>query len=348
MFNETQDVVGTGQDGLDLGSSPLHRRTFLTGVATVAAGVAAGGLAPGLSAQAAVTSQNGWPVITSSSSTLLDRGFTAAGQAFPGGVRRGEVSTILRYVATRLNNEVEALRNPGCWGWNYRVIRGGTSYSNHASATAIDCNAPQHPLGSAGTFSAAEVRTIHAILAVCEGTVRWGGDYSGRKDEMHFEINRGPGDPAIARVARKLGGATPPPPPPPAPTGWPTLKQGSTGFQVRSLQHLMVQAGFAIATDGVFGAGTKAAVVAFQGRKGLTKDGIVGPKTWTAAVVTVRSGSRGAAVKGVQSALNAHGSKLVVDGIAGSGTVAAIVAFQRRSGLTADGIAGVKTWNALV
>jgi peptidoglycan hydrolase-like protein with peptidoglycan-binding domain len=163
---------------------------------------------------------------------------------------------------------------------------------------------------------------------------------------MHFEINRGPGDPAIARVAKKLGGGGGNPPP--AASGWPTLQVGSKGFQVRALQFLLVQAGFAITADGVFGANTKAAVVAFQARKGLARDGVVGPKTWAAAVVTVRSGSRGAAVKGVQSALNAHGSHLVVDGIAGSGTVAAIVAFQRRSGLSADGIAGAKTWNALV
>jgi hypothetical protein len=345
MCTEHQDVIGVDQDQPDLAGSLLGRRRFLGGVAVTA--LSAAGLTElALPAQAAVVSQNGWGVITTSSSTALDRGFTAGGEGFPGGVRRGDVSTILRYVASRLDAEVEALHNPGCWGWSYRLIRGGTSYSNHASATAIDCNAPRHPLGSAGTFSAAQVRTIHAILGVCEGTVRWGGDYSGRKDEMHFEINRGPGDPAIARVAKKLGGGGGNPPP--AASGWPTLQVGSKGFQVRSLQFLLVQAGFALTADGVFGANTKAAVVAFQARKGLARDGVVGPKTWAAAVVTVRSGSRGAAVKGVQSALNAHGSSLTVDGIAGSGTVAAIVAFQRRSGLSADGIAGAKTWNALV
>jgi hypothetical protein len=345
MFTEDQDVIGFEQDRPDLTSALLGRRRFLGGVAVTA--LSAAGLTElALPAQAAAVSQNGWGVITTSSSAALDRGFTAGGATFPGGVRRGDVSTILRYVATRFDREVEALHNPGCWGWSYRLIRGGTSYSNHASATALDCNAPRHPLGKAGTFSAAQVRTIHAILGVCEGTVRWGGDYSGRKDEMHFEINRGPGNPAIARVARKLGG-NPPPPPPPA-SGWPTLQLGSKGFQVRSLQFLLVQAGFALTADGAFGANTKAAVVAFQARKGLARDGVAGPKTWEAAVVTVRSGSRGAAVKGVQSALNAHGSKLAVDGIAGSGTVAAIVAFQRRSGLAADGIAGAKTWNALV
>ncbi len=344
MCTEHQDLIGVAQDQPSLDRSLLGRRRFLGGVAVTA--LSAAGLTElALPAEAAVVSQNGWGVITTSSSAALDRGFAAGGEGFPGGVRRGDVSTILRYVASRFDAEVEALHNPGCWGWSYRVIRGGTSYSNHASATAIDCNAPRHPLGKAGTFSAAQMRTIHAILGVCEGAVRWGGDYNGRKDEMHFEINRRPGDPAIARVAKKLGGGGGNPPPP---SGWPTLQVGSKGFRVRSLQFLLIQAGYAITADGAFGAKTKAAVVALQARKGLTRDGIAGARTWAAALVTVRSGSRGAAVKGVQSALNAHGSRLTVDGIAGSGTVAAIVAFQRRSGLSADGIAGAKTWNALV
>lgn len=344
MINDDHLLAGSDQDRPDL-AAPLRRRTLLTGSAAAALGVAAGGLAPALTAQAAEVSQNGWPVLTSSSAAL-DRGFSAGGATFPGGVRRGDVSTILRYVATRFDAEVEALVNPGCWGWASRPIRGGTTISNHASGTALDCNAPRHPLGQVGTFSAAQAARIRAIVAACEGTVRWGGDYSGRKDEMHFEINRAPSSPAIAAVAKKLGGGGGNPPP--ADTGWPTLRQGSTGFRVKCLQFLLVQAGYSIAADGVFGAGTRAAVLAFQGRKGLARDGVVGPKTWAAAVVTVRSGSRGAAVKGVQTGLNAHGARLTVDGIAGSGTVAAIVAFQRSKGLSADGIAGPKTWNALV
>jgi hypothetical protein len=73
--------------------------------------------------------------------------------------------------------------------WNYRTISGSTQYSNHASATAIDLNWTKHPLGSYGTFTAQQVQIIHQILAECSWAVRWGGDYSGRKDEMHFEIN---------------------------------------------------------------------------------------------------------------------------------------------------------------
>ena len=39
-----------------------------------------------------------------------------------------------------------------------------------------------------------------------------------------------------------------------------------------------------ITTDGIFGDRTKAAVATFQDSKGLTKDGVCGPKTWTALI----------------------------------------------------------------
>lgn len=232
--------------------------------------------------------------------------------------------------------------------------QGTSTWSNHASATAVDLNWIRHPYGPSGTFSAAQVRQIRAILAACEGTVRWGGDYTRNKDEMHFEINKRPGDPAIARVARKLGNAAPPPPPPPpapAPSGWPTLRSGSRGFRVKALQLLLTQWGYRLVADGIFGSKTKAAVVAFQARKGLARDGIVGPRTWSKVIITVRRGSRGNAVnavKAVQTSLNARGARLSVDGVAGSKTVAAIVWFQRRNGLATDGIVGPRTWNRLV
>lgn len=54
-----------------------------------------------------------------------------------------------------------------------------------------------------------------------------------------------------------------------------TLKVGSKGAQVKYLQkalHLTV--------DGIFGNGTKAAVIVFQIKHGLTADGLVGANTW--------------------------------------------------------------------
>jgi len=62
---------------------------------------------------------------------------------------------------------------------------------------------------------------------------------------------------------------------------------------------------------------------------------------------TVKKGSQDKeTVKYLQSKLNAVGASLVVDGIFGAKTEAAVIAFQRAKGLTADGIVGPKTWAA--
>ena len=341
-MNHPEDTVLDGYQAAEpVSVRLLSRRTLLRGVAVAGAGAAGAGA---VTAPAwAASSQNGWPAITTSSSSHLNRGFSAAGVAFPGGARQGAVTEILHYVATQFDRHVEKLHSGWCWGWSYRPIRGSSTLSNHASATAIDCNAPRHPLGKVGTFSSAQRAQIEAILRYCEGTVRWGGDYHGRKDEMHFEINAGPSSPLIAKVAKKVGGGGGNPASP-----WPTLKQGSSGFRVTVLQDLLRHRGHAIAVDGVFGPKTKAAVSSFQRAKHLAVDGIAGPKTWAAVIVTVRTGSRGYAVRGAQSALNAHGSHLKVDGVFGSGTHGAVVAFQRAHKLAADGIVGAHTWGALV
>ena len=59
-----------------------------------------------------------------------------------------------------------------------------------------------------------------------------------------------------------------------------TYKQGSTGSVVKSIQQKLKNWGYySGAVDGVYGAKTKAAVVSFQKKNGLTADGIVGAKT---------------------------------------------------------------------
>ena len=253
--------------------------------------------------------------------------------------------TVLGYVAGRVDREVERLVSGWCWGHAYRPIRGASTLSNHASGTAIDVNAPRHPLGSSGTFSATQRARIHAILADCNGVVRWGGDYSGRKDEMHFEINVRPGDARLAALAARVGGGGTPPPAPA--TSWSTVRQGARGFRVVVLQHLLRYRGQSVTADGIFGAVTAGKVVAFQRAHGLVADGIVGRQTWPVLVATVRQGSRGEAVVAAQKALTARGYTATADGIFGAVTAGKVVAYQRAHGLTADGIVGQRTWARL-
>lgn len=74
--------------------------------------------------------------------------------------------------------------------YNYREIRGyeGTGkVSNHASGTAVDINWDKHPLGARGTIPAEKLDGLRARAR--ELQLRWGGDYSGRADEHHVEVN---------------------------------------------------------------------------------------------------------------------------------------------------------------
>jgi N-acetyl-anhydromuramyl-L-alanine amidase AmpD len=64
--------------------------------------------------------------------------------------------------------------------------------------------------------------------------------------------------------------------------GEPLLRVTARGAAVRRLQEALKAAGQHVSVDGIFGQDTLAAVRALQKAKGLTVDGIVGPRTWAA------------------------------------------------------------------
>jgi N-acetylmuramoyl-L-alanine amidase len=65
------------------------------------------------------------------------------------------------------------------------------------------------------------------------------------------------------------------------------LRQGSKGGEVREVQRRLKLWGYYKGSiDGVFGAGTRSAVVAFQKKNGLTADGVVGKSTYKALGMT--------------------------------------------------------------
>jgi hypothetical protein len=77
------------------------------------------------------------------------------------------------------------------WSWAVRVIRDGEAGSNHGSGTAGDVNATKWPLGSEASvyLTADEIARVNTKLKEYRGCIRWGANYTGRKDPMHFEIN---------------------------------------------------------------------------------------------------------------------------------------------------------------
>lgn len=143
----------------------------------------------------------------------------------------------------------------------------------------------------------------------------------------------------------------------------PTLSLGDQGEDVKTVQRRL-----RLPADGRFGPRTKRAVQQLQAAAGLVADGIVGPLTWAALSQALppaggrggravpagpagrpelSHGSSGPAVAEAQRLLTRRGLRTAADGRFGSATRSAVVAFQRRRGLTPDGIVGSRTWAAL-
>ena len=70
------------------------------------------------------------------------------------------------------------------------------------------------------------------------------------------------------------------------------LRYGSRGESVRQVQSRLNKLGYWCGTaDGIFGVNTRSAVRRFQSAKGLSVDGIVGPKTYSALGISSSSSS---------------------------------------------------------
>ena len=135
------------------------------------------------------------------------------------------------------------------------------------------------------------------------------------------------------------------------------LELGDQGEAVTDVQRRLVGLDFPPGVDpeGVFREGTRAAVQAFQYRRGLRVDGVCGRQTWSALVEAGRRLGdrflyrrspmlRGDDVAELQQRLSALGFDTGrVDGIFGDLTSAALGEFQRNAGLPVDGIAGAAT-----
>ena len=146
------------------------------------------------------------------------------------------------------------------------------------------------------------------------------------------------------------------------------LKQGTSGVEVRKLQGRLAELGYyAGGVDGIYGETTASAVKAFQRANGLSGDGQAGVQTQSKlysssaryasspvatanpdATRTLTLGMTGNDVYALQERLiELRYLSGVADGVFGAETQAALIAFQKNNGLTADGNAGSSTLKKL-
>ena len=111
--------------------------------------------------------------------------------------------------------------------------------------------------------------------------------------------------------------------------------------------------GLNIAVDNIYGNETKKALVKGlqtelnkQFGSKLAVDGIFGANTYNACI-NVRKGAEGNITWLIQSMLICHSFNIDADGIFGPATEIAVREFQKRNGLSADGIVGKNTFNKL-
>jgi hypothetical protein len=227
--------------------------------------------------------QNGWPALTDPSQTAIYQiGDTVNVRLAPGAA--GELlADFGRWFDKNIRDLDGGILDD--WGWAFRDVRGGTDISNHAGY-AIDLNATRWALGSDASvyLTQAEIDRIHVKLRDYGGVIRWGQDYDGRTDPMHYEIIGTVAQVNAVWQAMKGGGIKPAAV---VTAGRPTIAKGATGQAVRDLQAKLLKsypayrhAHGTLVVDGDFGKITDAWVREFQSRSGLAVDGIVGPKTW--------------------------------------------------------------------
>ena len=123
------------------------------------------------------------------------------------------------------------------------------------------------------------------------------------------------------------------------------LKKGSKSNSKQAVRGLNLLLG--LGNYQTFTANTKAAVKTFQKSKGLTVDGIAGPKTFEALVKTLpdvkyKDYSGSIYVKAVQALVSC-----TIDGQYGNRTRANVMALQQSAGLDATGNVGQNEWRAM-
>lgn len=153
------------------------------------------------------TSYNGWaasPDPHTIGIVPLDILIDGHTYSFPGGCKGGDAQTIFSDFLPKYHRLVEPLGLGGAdeWGYSYRQNRNADNLSCHASGTAVDVNSRRHPNGARRTLTALQVAHLRKLLTFYEGVLKWGGEFTGTPDEMHYELHGTGAD--IHRIALKI------------------------------------------------------------------------------------------------------------------------------------------------
>ena len=231
---------------------------------------------------------------------------------------------------------------------------------------------------SSSSSSSANTETIKSVQTMLKALGYYTGDITGNvgektkaaitqfQNEFDLDADGVAGPKTIAKlesVYNSKGGSTSS-----SSSSGSGLRLGSTGTQVRQLQQDLTTLGYYWADiTGNFGSKTQSAVKNFQEKNKLTADGIAGTKTLNAIAAaisrnggssssgssytsgtTLKLNSQGPAVTQLQTDLKQLGYYYAdITGNFGSKTEAAVKDFQQAKKLTADGVAGSKTLDAI-
>lgn len=237
--------------------------------------------------------------------------------------------------------------------------------------------AAQRKAASTTTSSGADTNTVKSVQTMLKALKYYSGDITGnvgdktkaaiKQFQKEFDLTADgvAGPKTIAKlesVYNSKGGSSVST----SSSSGSALKLGSTGTKVRDLQQDLTKLGYYWADiTGNFGSKTEAAVKNFQEKNNLTADGIAGAKTLNAisaaanraggssgsdytSGTTLKLNSQSSAVTQLQKDLKQLGYYYAdITGKFGEKTEAAVKEFQKDKKITADGVAGYTTLNAV-